>query len=306
MFTAPIAIALAATAGTHSPTLQATQSGPPAAPAAPVAATPAPAPTSRMWSLQLNVDFTNQYFYHGILQQNRGVIFQPYARLDLTLFEEGDVKLDAILGTWNSFGENMGTQTADLTRYWYESDLLAGGIVTVGPFSFKGTYSFLTSPSNAYDTVQELDMTLAFDDTALLGAYALHPYAMVGIETGGAAADGNAPAMHNGTYLELGIAPGFNWELGAQAGDYAIAFSFPITAGFSISDYYEDAAGDNDFFGFAQVGAKANIPLPCGDSFGRWSINAGVAGLFLGDNTAAINGGRHAEFIATLGIQVNF
>ncbi len=41
------------------------------APAAPAPAEPAPAePTPSPLSLQLNLDFTNIYFYHGILQQD--------------------------------------------------------------------------------------------------------------------------------------------------------------------------------------------------------------------------------------------
>ncbi len=271
------------------------------APAAPAPAAPAPAePTPSPLSLQLNLDFTNIYFYHGILQQDQDLIIQPVARLTFNVYKQDDFKVDAILATWNSFGKNGGTQTSDLTKWWYECDLIAGVALTKGPFSLTTTYTFLTSPSDAYQTVQELDFTLAWDDSELLGKFALHPYALLGLETGNAGADG--PDLHSGIYLELGVAPGFTLDLGQTP----VAVSFPVSVGLSMSNYYENAAGEEDFFGFAQVGAKAAIPLPFGDRVGKWTLNMGVAGIFLGDNTAALNRGRDASFIATMGLQVNF
>lgn len=266
-------------------------------------AQPAPPITSEdksPFSLQLNLDFTNAYFYHGILQQDRGLIVQPAARLTVNLVQENDFTIDAILATWNSFGPNGGSQTSDLTRYWYESDLIAGVAITKGTLSLTTTYAFLTSPSDAYETVQELDFTLAFDDSELLGALALHPYVLLGIETGADASDGGD--SDTGTYLELGIAPGFTWDVGTTP----VAIAFPISVGLSLDNYYQNAAGEDDTFGFVQMGVKASIPLPVNGRFGKWTLNAGVAGLFLGDHTAEFNRGDDQQFLATVGLQINF
>jgi len=252
------------------------------------------------FSLQLNLDFTNAYFYHGILQQDQGVIIQPAAKLTMNLVKNDDFKLDALLGTWNSFGKNGGTNTGDLIKDWYESDLIAGFVLTKDKLSLTTTYTFLTSPSDAYQTVQELDFTLAFDDSDLLSKFALHPYALLGIETGSDASDG--ADSNPGTYLELGIAPGFSFDLGKTP----VSVSFALSVGLSLHDYYQNAAGDDDTFGYFQVGAKASVPLPFGDRFGQWTLNAGIAGLFLGDHTRAFNHGDDAEFIATVGLQLNF
>ncbi|MBX3358912.1 MAG: hypothetical protein KF745_10845 [Phycisphaeraceae bacterium] len=251
-------------------------------------------------SLQLNLDVTNAYFFHGIRQQDHGLIVQPAARLNFNLLEEGDLKVDALVGTWNSFGPNGGSQTSDLVQYWYEADLLAGVVITQDKLSLTTTYTFLTSPSDAYQTVQELDFMLAFDDSALFGKLAIHPYALLGIETnaGGSDGDGTEP----GTYLELGIAPGLSFD----AGRTPVAITFPTSIGLSLHNYYENAAGDDDTFGFVQVGAKASIPLPVADRWGKWTLNAGISALFLGDTTSSFNGGDDTQLIGTIGAQVNF
>lgn len=280
----------------------ATAQGDDAAPAQPAdAAAPAePTPESKAIGLQVNVDVTNAYFYRGILQQDHGVIVQPAAKLTLNLMTDGDFKLDALVGTWNSFGDNAGTNTSALVEYWYESDLIAGFSLTKGKLSLTTTYTFLTSPSDAFQTVQELDMTLAFDDSEYLGPFALHPYALLAVETGANASDG--ADSNNGVYLELGVAPGFTFLIG----ETTVAVSFPMSVGLSLYDYYQDAAGNDSGFGFFQAGARASLPLPFGERLGQWSLNAGVYGLFLGSQTAAFNGGDHDELIATVGVQVNF
>ncbi len=275
-------------------------SGPTVGDPAPSSAPDQPAPPANPFSLQLNLDVTNAYFYRGILQQDDGAIVQPAAKLNVRAFENDDWTIDVFLATWNSFGSNGGSNTSDFIKNWYECDLLAGVVITRGNLSLTTSYVFLTSPSDAFATVQELDLTLSYDDSDLLGAFALHPYALVAIETGSAAADGADSDL--GTYLELGVAPGFSFDLG----ETPVSVSFPLSVGLSLHDYYQDAAGSDDTFGFFQAGAKASIPLPFGDQFGKWSLNAGVAGLFLGDATAAYNNGSDAEFIATAGVQVNF
>lgn len=283
---------------------------PPAQPApaeqTPAASTPAPSaptePEKSPFSVQLNLDYTTAYFYHGIIQEDCGLILQPAARVTLNILEKDDWKLDTFLGTWNSFhGQKTGSRThSDFTEYWYESDVIAGATLTYEKFSLTGSYTFLTSPSDAYETVQELDFTAAYDDSALLGAFALHPYALLGVETGADASDG--ADSDTGVYLELGIAPGFSFDIAKTP----VSVSFPVSVGLSLDNYYQDAAGNDDTFGFAQVGVKASVPLPFGSRYGKWTLNAGVSGLFLGDNTSDYNAGDDFEVIGTVGVQVNF
>lgn len=271
------------------------------APEAP--ATDAPAADSAIGSsisVQLNLDFTNAYFYRGIRQQDKGLIVQPAARLAARLIDDDKLKLDGFVGTWNSFGPNAGANAGDLVEDWYESDLYAGVTLTRDKLSFTTSYTILTSPSDAFETVQELGFTLALDDSAWLKEWALKPYATLAIETGADASDGaDSPT---GVYLELGVAPGLSFEVAKTS----VSLTFPASVGLSLSDYYQDADGDDETFGFAQVGAKASIPLGEPGRLGTWTLNAGVSVLFLGDNTQDFNRGDDTEVIGAVGVQWNF
>jgi hypothetical protein len=257
-------------------------------------------PVGSAISVQLNLDFTNAYFYRGIRQQDRGLIVQPAARITTHLMDDAELKLDGFIGTWNSFGSNGGTQTGTLVRYWYESDLYAGFTLSHGILSLSTSYTFLTSPSDAFQTVQELGFTLSLDDSEWMREWALKPYATLAIETGSNGSDG--PGLGNGVYLELGIAPGFAFEVGKTP----ITLTFPASVGLSLSDYYQDAGGGDETFGFAQIGAKASIPLGEPGHFGAWTLNAGVSLLLLGDNTKAFNNGDDTEVIGSIGLHWNF
>lgn len=253
--------------------------------------------TGSALTLQLSLDFTNAYFYRGIRQQDEGLIVQPAARLTARLVDHDDFTLDSFIGTWNSFGPNGGTQSGSLVEDWYESDLYAGLALTHGSLSLVTSYTFLTSPSDAFQTVQELGFTLALDDSEWLKAWALKPYALLAIEAGANGSDG--PDLDDGIYLELGIAPGFSFDVGRTP----ITLTFPASVSFSLSDYYQDASGTDDSFGFAQIGARASIPLGTPGRFGAWTLNAGVSVLFLGDHTKAFNDGDDTELIGTIGLQ---
>lgn len=275
----------------------------------PVLSTPDPeahvnanAATKSPFSLQLNLDYTSAYFYRGIIQEDSGFILQPAAKLTINLHESEEWELDAYFAAWNSFhGQKTGAKPAgDFSEYWYESDLLGGLAFSSGTLSFAMQYVFLTSPSDAYETVEELNFTVGFDDSDLLGAFAFKPYALLAIETGADASDG--AHSDTGTYLELGIGPGFQLDYGTTP----ITITFPASVGLSLEDYYQDATGDDDAFGLAQVGVKASIPLPMSTRYGAWTLNAGVSAILLGDHTGDYNGGNHEEVVATIGLQLNF
>jgi hypothetical protein len=265
------------------------------------AATSAPANADAV-SVQINLDYTTAYFYRGIIQEDSGLILQPAVRITTNLMQTETARLDGFVGTWNSFhGQKTGAQTrGDFSEYWYESDLLAGATLTVGPVALTASYTFLTSPSDAYETVQELGFTVAIDDRSWLKQWSLKPYATLAIETGADASDG--ADSDPGVYLELGIAPGFT----LHADSTPLSISFPALIGLSLKDYYQNAAGADDTFGFGQIGAKVSMPLGEPGRLGAWTLNAGLSVLFLGDHTRDFNGGNDTEVVATIGLQWNF
>ena len=271
-------------------------------PAAATDQAPAAAEAESPYSLTLSVDYTTGYYFRGIVQEDCGWILQPAAAFDVRVYNQDDLSINVGALVWNSIhGQKTASQMGgDFASYWYESDLGASVTITKGKFSVGVGYVYYIAPNDGWETIQELDFTLSYDDSDLLGKFALNPRMLVGIETGSGTADG--VDSDPGRYLELGIAPGF--EVGETT---PISISFPVTLGLSLSDYYQNAAGDDDTFGYVQAGAKAEIPISClGSGCGDWTLTAGIYGLFLGDNTKEINSDDGEELIATLGVAVSF
>jgi hypothetical protein len=271
---------------------------------------PAPAPSKQgeaepplpsRFHLTLGSDITSAYFFRGLRQETSGFIAQPYADAALDILRLDGATVSLKLGTWNSFhGKATGAATTDsFTKNWYECDLYAGVGLTAGKWAFDARYVFETSPSNAWGTVEEFDLGVAYDDTELLGAWSLKPTVLLGVETGSNAADGG----RKGAYLQLGVSPGFTFDVGSVKD---IAVTFPVSVGLSLGNYYEGSGGENDVFGFASVGAKASVPLPLDKSWGAWTLSAGVQGLFLGDAARTFNNSRKTEIIGTVGVSVSF
>jgi len=171
--------------------------------------------------------------------------------------------------------------------------------LALGKWSFDARYVFYASPSDAFGTVEEFDFGVAYDDSEWLGAWSMKPSVVLAVETGSNAADG----QHRGTYLQLGVSPGFAFDAGPVKD---VGISFPATVGLSLSNYYEGANDENDAFGYASVGAKASVPLNIDKSWGVWTLTAGFQVLFLGDAVSTLNGDDDVEFIGTVGIAVGF
>ena len=245
------------------------------------------------------IDWTNKYFFRGLVQEDDGFIVQPWLELGIDLLENDSVELGAFVGIWNSLhGETATAGTSDQSmEHWYESDIYGGLSLTTGEWGFSATYTFYTSPSDAFSTIEELSFGVSYDDSGLWGgAFALNPSVLVAFETDD----------HGGTedsYLELGIAPGFEVTV---ADDYAVQIDVPLTLGLGLDDYYVDASGDDDAFGYFDAGVEATFALPVSADYGAWSLSAGVHGLFLGNAAEDANGGDDAEVIATFGLSIEY
>jgi hypothetical protein len=109
--------------------------------------------------------------------------------------------------------------------------------------------------------------------------------------------DGQADAgSAEGTYLELGAAPGIGSGL---------RVSVPVRLGLSVSDYYEGADGDESF-GFVSVAGVVTVPLSSGPTrFGSWNVHGGVEFVRLGDRNEAILGDR-SKVIGSVGIGLSY
>jgi hypothetical protein len=251
----------------------------------------------------LGFDMPTKYFFRGIMTKDRGFIIQPVASLAIDLYEHEKFKLAADLGTWNSFhGDTRGAGGTGFQRNWFESDLLAGITFKYDIFAFRTAYVTQMSPSNNFSTIDEVDFTFTLDDSGWMGKWALNPSVLFVQEVGEHGADG--ANRGGGSYLELGLTPGFDAEIPVIE---KLRVNFPIVAGFGLSNYYENAAGADQGFGYFQVGTRLLIPLPVNRNYGQWTVSAGVHFLVLGDAARQFNTNREDfEVIGMLGLSVTY
>ncbi len=222
------------------------------------------------------VDVTNQYNFRGIRQNGSEVSIWPYVDVGIPL-ASGDGALTAVtlnLGTWNAFN----TELSD--SKWYESDLYATLGLGFGPTVLSFNYTSYTSPANLFNHVKEFGIKLAYDDSGPLGKAALKPYALVAFELSD---EGQADAgASKGTYVELGVAPGYS---GSKA-----SIAFPIKVGLSASDYYEFGGlppftGDDSKFGYFSIAGIVTVPLGA-----HFNIHGGAELQSFGENVKIYNG----------------
>lgn len=255
------------------------------------------------FTVELGGAYVSQYFFRGIIQEDQGFIFQPYVDVTFNVLRDGDFSLDLNGGLWSSFHGNTDTaeEAAGLPNY-YELDLYAGLTATVGRFSVGTTFVAYTSPSGAFDTVEEIDVILGYNDSEapLLGPVTLSPTVTFAFEVGADAADGSGP----GGYVELGLSPGYTFGEGWLAS--GVTLSAPLTLGLSLYDYYEFDTGDDEAFGFFDAGLEASYLLPLDPSFGNVTLSAGVHFLILGDALEAVNDGDGFEVVFSGGFSIAF
>jgi len=247
-------------------------------------------------------NLTTAYFFRGIRQARRGLIVQPWGEAGLQVFaSDGAISSLTLLGgIWTSF-QSEHAPGSDSPRAFYELDVYGGATLGLGQYLELGaSYVAYVSPADAFETVQEVDFSLALDDGPLLGAFALSPYVLAAFE-----ADGARLGPDRGNYLELGVEPGLELP---TIPDYPLALSFPLTLGLGLDGYYQRPdGGDEETFGYVSGGATASVPLAfLPDAMGAWSATAGVQLLGLGRVTRAANGGENPWVIGTWGLALAY
>jgi hypothetical protein len=247
------------------------------------------------------IDILNGYMFRGIRQQSTGLATWPWADVAIAAYS-GDGGLKSVgvnVGTWNSLHTGDTGTHGPSTKLWYESDFYATlGLGFGGGVFLATTYTAYASPNNSFSSVKEIMLKLAVDDSAHLGKGAVKPYVIVAREFGTAPglgqADGGAEA---GTYLELGIAPGY-------AG-HGASVAVPVKVGLSLGNYYELAGTDNRF-GFLSIAGIVTVPLGSMTRCGAWNVHGGVEFQKLGDTTAFFNSGDHSRVIGSIGIGFSY
>jgi hypothetical protein len=241
------------------------------------------------------IDFVNAYHFRGIPQDESGVIMWPFGDLGFALFS-GDGGLKSVgvnVGLWNSLHTGAAGRDNGINgKLWYESDFYTTlGIGLGGGTSVGVTYTAYTSPNGLFATVRELAFKVAVDDSGFLGGAAVRPYLLVARELSGQADGGT----EEGTYLELGIAPGFTAS--------RISLAVPVKVGLSLGDYYETLGGD-ERFGFFSLAAVATVPFTSAPTrLGTWNVHGGVEYLRLGDRNQALG---ENQVVGSIGVGFSY
>lgn len=285
---------------------------PPAPPGGPASAAPAPpvdskGPNTGRIGLTLGADWASAYFFRGIRQETDGFILQPYGEVAFKLVESAGAmsNLTFALGSWNSLhtGGNTGPGCSACSdpKMWYESDVIVKlGATFLEDLTVGLVYTAYMSPNDSFNTVQELGLSIAWNDSKLLGAFALNPSLLLAGEIKGQADAGSK----QGIYLQIGISPGYTFFSEAP---YALSVSFPVIVGLSVRDYYEFGGSDNPVFGYVQWGPAVSVPLAfIPTAFGKWQAKAGVSFLNLGETLKKVNGGDAFQVIGTVGITLTY
>jgi hypothetical protein len=249
-----------------------------------------------------SIDFLNQYMFRGLQQNNTGLVTWPAFDLGIAAYSgDGGLKSVGInFGTWNSLHSGNTGSDGPSGKMWYESDFYATlGFGFGKGTSFSTTYTAYNSPNSGFTTVKEFSFKFAVDDSGYLGKGAVKPYVVLAQEFGTDIATGQADGGENaGTYMEIGIAPGYY-------GISRASIAFPIKLGFSLNDYYELAGVDNKF-GFFSVAGIVTVPLGGTSNFGSWNVHGGVEYQALGTTTEFFNGGDSSQVIGSFGIGFSY
>jgi len=252
----------------------------------------------------IGLNVVTSYYYHGVVQQNHSASFQPYADIFFKAYE-GDGFLNKAtinIGIWNSL-TNPATSTSPSgnknwknPKSWAESDFTPGVSLTFGKVTLTESYQFMFFPNNStLETSESLISKLAFDDSDLLGAFALHPSISHQHEVSGKAANGDAG--RHGDYWEAAVAPS------VSAGPVTV--TFPVNVGFGTSKYYQ-----KDGYGYLSAGVNLGYTIPMPKQYGVWT--ATIGGTYYNFNKSAVgpntNVGSSAanDVVGNIGLGVAF
>jgi len=236
----------------------------------------------------IGFDVVSEYISKGIVLQNQGFIIQPYADLHFRIYKGAGAlsSVTADIGIWNSIHSNHPDarlrNRVNGVPNWFEFDFQTGLTFNIDKLSISPYFKTYESPSAVFETAYTAGIGLAYDDSAALGAFALHPHALVELQlqgsTGNNFSNGPTHSHGRGQYYEVGIAPG------AKLGD--VALSLPITGGFGSGGFYLGNRG----FGFISVGARAEYDLKAIPAcLGKWTLSTSATYYRLGGQNGPVN-----------------
>jgi hypothetical protein len=254
----------------------------------------------KLWSADFGLNVVSAYFAFGIMQENQGVIAEPYLDVTRVLFE-GTGLIDKItlgLQLWSSIhSEKTGAERVSAFPRWYEFDYyIPVGITVAKRLTMTISYLEYEFPNGAFTSQRGVQANIGFDDTDLPKQLALHPHFLVLYNFEGVFGVGKT----NAWYGELGIAPTATLRTKSR---YPITLAFPLTLGVGDDHFYP-----GDAYGYFSATANLTVPLAfLPKSVGAWTANLAITYYDLGGATAGINANHdHNAFVGQVGVGLNF
>lgn len=262
-------------------------------------------PNTGRVGLVMGVDWSSAYYFRGIAnEQNGGNNVQPWGEVGFRILENMGplTSLSLGAGIWNNWHSGGGTlvEPSD-PKFWYETDVYGKVSTTWWEVLTSGvTFTYYTSPNDSFTSYADIGLFANLSDSKWLGAFALNPSLLFAFETKGEAlaADGK-----KGIYMGIGLAPGYTFF---EDSKFPLNISLPMTFGFSVKDYYT-VNGQNQTFGYFSGGPLITLPLKfIPNTFGNWSLKAGVQFLALNSNLKTVNTNQGFVPIGNVGLSLTY
>ena len=272
-------LSLAACASLTSPAFAGTPD-----PKTPAMTTPEPEP----WvHALLQLDFSDHYITpRGLDVENRGLIFQPLFLVFWDLYSDKtgfiqDVTLTT--GVWSSFHSR---ESGAKPGHWNEFDPIGGlAFKFADNWKFETNFTAFDSMVDSYPTSSHFEVKLSFDDSKIMGPFALNPYVAYWDELAHKATVTFNPATSvGGYYFTFGVDPSV--KLGP------VKIEFPTYINIVSKDFYQKFDGSGGGSGLAVFGSECKLSVPLSfipKDLGFWSFYAGVKYYHL-NNTGLLDG----------------
>ena len=174
----------------------------------------------------------------------------------------------ATVGVWNSVNSSMHNGSAGP---WFEIDYFAKmNLVLAKRVNFSMQYIAFDSPGGGFQTDNNLEFTLSYNDTGMLAPdVGIRPYARLFYNIDGSST--GCLGRNGSTFdVELGLIPTNTWK---EIPNYPITFSLPT---------YVTVGPANFWGGTSNVGvfttSLATVPLSfIPRKYGTWHLDTGVS-----------------------------
>lgn len=222
----------------------------------------------------LQLDLSDHYITpRGLNVENEGLIFQPLFLVFANLYSDpnaflSDISLTA--GVWSSFHTH---ESGKDPGHWNEWDPILGlSFKFAENWKLDTTFTCFDSMVDSYPTSTHFEAKLFYDDSKLLGNFALHPWVAFWQELDEkATVTFNPETSEQSFYFTIGVDPSF--KVGS------VKFEFPTYINLVGEDFYQQFDGSGGGSGLAVfcTEVKASVPLTfVPKDLGSWTLYAGV------------------------------